>query len=121
MQPVSFFIRSIHRKLKKKKEKKHHKIMKDNLQNKTIELNENNEWNKANKKAHEMVSEMIDNEQQGMIVVTTNINQLTKSNHQVARQNIPFSMIINSDQYMEKENNSWTIFYLFILFKKYYI
>ncbi|ETO34312.1 hypothetical protein RFI_02780, partial [Reticulomyxa filosa] len=62
MQPVSFFVRSIHNggvdkeNLKDEKEKECHKITKDNLQNKIdytnkspkdkiIEVDESNEWN----------------------------------------------------------------------------
>ncbi|ETO33387.1 hypothetical protein RFI_03719 [Reticulomyxa filosa] len=72
------------------------------LYNKTIE-SENKLWIKANKEAHEMVNEMINNKQQGIIVIAINIDQLAKSNNQLSQQNISFSMMINSNQYMKKK------------------
>ncbi|ETO06126.1 hypothetical protein RFI_31270 [Reticulomyxa filosa] len=68
-----------------------------------IELDKDHSWNKANKKAHEMVNEMINNKQQGIIVIATNIEQLAKPNYQLSQKNIPFSMMINSSQYMKKK------------------
>ncbi|ETO32058.1 hypothetical protein RFI_05058, partial [Reticulomyxa filosa] len=64
---------------------------------------ENKLWIKANSKAHKMVSEMINNKQQGIIVVSTNIDQLAKSNSQIYQQNIHFSMMINSNEYMKQK------------------
>ncbi|ETO10615.1 hypothetical protein RFI_26762, partial [Reticulomyxa filosa] len=121
MQPVSFFVRSIHNggvdkeNLKDEKEKECHKITKDNLQNKIdytnkspkdkiIEVDESNEWNEANRKAHEMMNEMINNKQQGIAVVAKNLDELAKSSNQIyQQQNIPFSMMINSNKYMKKK------------------
>ncbi|ETO09041.1 hypothetical protein RFI_28345 [Reticulomyxa filosa] len=60
-------------------------------------------WNKANKKAHKMVNEMINNKQQGIVVVATNIDQLAKSNYQLPQHDVPFSLMINSNQYMKKK------------------
>ncbi|ETO34705.1 hypothetical protein RFI_02385 [Reticulomyxa filosa] len=62
-----------------------------------------NEFNNIVKcKTHEMVSEMINNKQQGIVVVATNINQLSKLNHQLPQYDVPFSMMIKSNQYMKK-------------------
>ncbi|ETO09930.1 hypothetical protein RFI_27447, partial [Reticulomyxa filosa] len=68
------------------------------------EIDKNNSWNKANEQAHKMVNEMINNKQQGIVVVATNIEQLIKSNDKLyQQQNIPFSMMINSNEYMKKK------------------
>ncbi|ETO22057.1 hypothetical protein RFI_15146 [Reticulomyxa filosa] len=75
------------------------------LSSTNAELDKDVSWNKANKKAHEMVNEMINNKQQGIVVVATNIEQLAKSNSngQLSQKNIPFSMMIDSSQYMKKK------------------
>ncbi|ETN97802.1 hypothetical protein RFI_39724, partial [Reticulomyxa filosa] len=51
------------------------------LSNTSIEMNQNHPWNKANKKAHEIVNQMINEKQQGIIVISTNIDQFAKSNN----------------------------------------
>ncbi|ETO33322.1 hypothetical protein RFI_03784, partial [Reticulomyxa filosa] len=67
------------------------------------EIDKDPSWNKANKKAHDMTNKMINNKQQGIVVVATNIDQLAKSSHRLSQQqNIIFSMMINSSQYMKK-------------------
>ncbi|ETO27197.1 hypothetical protein RFI_09935 [Reticulomyxa filosa] len=50
-----------------------------------------------------MVNEMIDNNQQGIVVVATNIDQLAKPNDKLFWQDIPFTMMINSNEYMKKK------------------
>ncbi|ETO33389.1 hypothetical protein RFI_03718, partial [Reticulomyxa filosa] len=60
-----------------------------------IEIDQDLLWNEANKKAHEMVNEMINNKQQGIIVVA-------KSNEQLSPRNMPFSMMITSLKHMKK-------------------
>ncbi|ETO07353.1 ABC transporter [Reticulomyxa filosa] len=68
-----------------------------------IEMNKNHPWNEANKIAHEMMNEMIDEKQQGIIVVSTNIDKLAKSNNKWFWQDMPFTMMINSIEYMKKK------------------
>ncbi|ETO03598.1 hypothetical protein RFI_33804 [Reticulomyxa filosa] len=110
MKPVFFFIHFIQNndyndeKKYPENEKKGNEFH-DIVKNKSLdtEFDKDFSWNEANKKAHEMVNEMINNKQQGIVVIATNIDQLAKSNHQLSQYNVPFSMMINSDQYMKKK------------------
>ncbi|ETO07888.1 hypothetical protein RFI_29501 [Reticulomyxa filosa] len=69
--------------------------------NECDELDQLTEWIEANKLAHELIREMITNEQKGIIVVATNIDQLEKPNDGQFEQDIPFTMMINSSEYMK--------------------
>ncbi|ETN97801.1 hypothetical protein RFI_39725, partial [Reticulomyxa filosa] len=73
------------------------------LSNTSIEMNQNHPWNKANKKAHEIVNQMINEKQQGIIVISTNIDQFAKSNNKKFWQEVPFSMMINSKEYLKQK------------------
>ncbi|ETO11705.1 hypothetical protein RFI_25669, partial [Reticulomyxa filosa] len=73
------------------------------LLNTNTEIDKDHSWNKANNKAHKMVNEMINTKQQGIVVVATNLDKLEKSNHRLSQDNIPFSMMINSNQYMKQK------------------
>ncbi|ETN98812.1 hypothetical protein RFI_38675 [Reticulomyxa filosa] len=46
------------------------------------EIDKDISWNEANKKVHEMVNEMINNKQQGIVIVAKNIDELSKLNYQ---------------------------------------
>ncbi|ETN99370.1 hypothetical protein RFI_38111, partial [Reticulomyxa filosa] len=72
--------------------------------NKIIELDEDDEWNEANKKAHEIINEMVNNNQQGIvIVVATNIDKLAKPNDRWFWQDVPLTMMISSNEYMKQK------------------
>ncbi|ETO33498.1 hypothetical protein RFI_03605 [Reticulomyxa filosa] len=83
------FKREIKRKNRKEDKNDYYKAIQNNLhknpKDKIIELDTNNEWSEANKKAHEVVNEIISNGQ-GIIVVATNIDQFAKSNDQISQQ-----------------------------------
>ncbi|ETO36373.1 hypothetical protein RFI_00689, partial [Reticulomyxa filosa] len=88
-RPVLFFIHFIQNNNddekkypeNEKKENEFHNIVK--YKSLDTEIDNDVLWNEANKKAHEMVNEMVNNKQQGIVVVATNIDQLAKSNHQL--------------------------------------
>ncbi|ETO10332.1 hypothetical protein RFI_27043 [Reticulomyxa filosa] len=67
------------------------------------EMDQNPLWNQANKKAYEIVNEMINHKQQGIVVVATNIDQFARPNDKWFWQEIPFTMMINSIEYMKKK------------------
>ncbi|ETO02432.1 hypothetical protein RFI_35004, partial [Reticulomyxa filosa] len=57
--------------------------------------------NSNKQKVHEMVNKMI-NKQQVIVIVAKNIDELSKLNYQLPEYDVPFSMMINSNQYMKK-------------------
>ncbi|ETO33459.1 hypothetical protein RFI_03648 [Reticulomyxa filosa] len=65
-----------------------------NYSNINIEIDQDLLWNEANKKAHEMVNEMINKKKQGIVVVAKNDNELGKSNEQLSLQNMPFQLTL---------------------------
>ncbi|ETO14580.1 hypothetical protein RFI_22788 [Reticulomyxa filosa] len=67
-----------------------------------IEIDQDFLWNETNKKAHEMVNEMINKRKQGIIVVAKNNDQLETLNEQLPSRNMPFSMMITSIEHMKK-------------------
>ncbi|ETO35027.1 hypothetical protein RFI_02048, partial [Reticulomyxa filosa] len=64
-------------------------------------MNENEEWNEANKIAHEVVNRLIHERRRGIVVVSTNIDQLAEHNDKKFWQNVPFTMMINSNRHMK--------------------
>ncbi|ETO32440.1 hypothetical protein RFI_04677, partial [Reticulomyxa filosa] len=68
-----------------------------------IELDQNKPWNEANKTAHTIVEQMVKKKQKGIVVVSTNLDQLARPNGRWFFQNIPFTMMINSDKYMKEK------------------
>ncbi|ETO36139.1 hypothetical protein RFI_00922 [Reticulomyxa filosa] len=74
-----------------------------NNKNEDVELKQNKEWNEANKIAYNMIKAMIEKKQKGIVVVTVNLDAVAKSNDRRFWQDVPFTMMINSTQYMKKK------------------
>ncbi|ETO00104.1 hypothetical protein RFI_37355, partial [Reticulomyxa filosa] len=72
----------------------------DDFKDSDIEL-EQKEWNEAIKAAHTIVEDMIENEEKGIVVVASNLDQM--ANNQQSHEDTYFIMMLNSDQYMKKQ------------------
>ncbi|ETO36336.1 hypothetical protein RFI_00725 [Reticulomyxa filosa] len=97
--PVRLFIHFINK--NNDEEMKYPDVETQNI--KTIELDQNKPWIEANKRALRIVNEMIEERQKGIVIVSINLDQFAKSNDQKNFQDIHFSMMINSKQYMKKK------------------
>ncbi|ETO12887.1 hypothetical protein RFI_24490 [Reticulomyxa filosa] len=70
---------------------------------KNIELEQDKPWNEANKTAMTIVDQMTAKKQKGIVIVSTNLDQFAKPNNKLFFQDVPFTMMINSNQYMKKK------------------
>ncbi|ETO34317.1 hypothetical protein RFI_02778, partial [Reticulomyxa filosa] len=97
--PVCFFVHFIDR--NNDKEMKYPNDEKRDIEN--IELDQNKPWNEANKVAHTIVEQMVEKKRNGIVIVSTSLDQLARPNDRWFFQNIPFTMMINSHKYMKEK------------------